>query len=174
MKVKKHSLFPLGYDEISLVDEGAAGSADVLIMKRRVAAGKPKAAKLQPKKKKKGKGKSQENPCTDETNSTGAKDGKSKRSKNFEEKKHPRDEKGQMKETSKESKEKYGKDGTTKAKLEAECRRRRRGNKVKQAKTPNKLPTVKKGRSTITKTSMSTWDSDAHIRALLERKANGR
>lgn len=33
-KVKRHSLRPIVYDEVSLVDEGAAGSAQVLIFKR--------------------------------------------------------------------------------------------------------------------------------------------
>jgi hypothetical protein len=144
-KPKKHALFPLGYDEVSLVDEGAAGSADVLIMKRATTTNKTSGGSS--------------SDCYG-SHETGAKDGKSTRSKNFDEKKHPRDKKGKMKETSKESKEKYGKGGTTKSKLEAQCRK--------------KKSVAKKGRSTIQKSSMSTWNAEAHIRALLERKANGR
>lgn len=143
-KVKKHSLFPHAYDEVSLVDEGAAGSAHVLITK--------KAAKS-------GKGRSMENPCTTDSNPSGAKDGKSKRSKNFEEKKHPRDSKGQMKQTSSESKAKYGKDGTTKAKLDAKCKRR----KKKGSGSVSKIG--------VSKTAMSQWDTQTAVLTKLERKA---
>lgn len=147
--VKKNSLFPIAYDEISLVDEGAAGSADVLISKRNI-------------KKDRGpiNGGSACKSCgaLNSKNSTGAKDGKSKRGKNWKEERHPRDKDGKMKKTSPESKSKYGKDGTTQEKLERKCRSCRNKKRYKN-----------KGRP-VNKSAMSTAISDTHIRALLERK----
>jgi hypothetical protein len=105
---KKYRLVPLEYDEVSLVDSGAAPDAHVVIFKRSGECGKPNS-------------------------STGAKETeeskKSKRAKNFKEGRHPRDEKGRMKQTSSDSKKKYGKGGTTKASLEADCRDKKKSPK---------------------------------------------
>lgn len=189
-KPKRHALFPLAYDEISLVDDGAAGSADVLIMKRngavtkarpragRVVAGSgarepgrpPVKDKNKGKGGKKGGGRSQENPCSTASNKTGKKDGKSTRSKNWKEEKHKRKEGGKFAETSSESKAKNGKGGTTKAKLDAACRKKKggkggnaEGRPVTGSKRPRRKPKIEKS-------SIARWDSDAHLRALMERK----
>jgi hypothetical protein len=156
---KKNALFPIAYDEISLVDEGAAGSADVLIMKRNGIA----------------KGRTQSNPCSTASNSSGKKDGKSTRSKNWDENKHPCDEKGKMKQSSSESKKQNGKGGTTKAKLDAKCKEKKRKG-VKPARQTTRDPEGRRkirrrrAEKSVEKTAMSTWDSDAQVRALMERK----
>ena len=181
--VKKNSLFPIAYDEVSLVDEGAAGSAHVLITKRR-----PVVPKNQ--KGKKGKGKknrygfevtnattgqvvasSKDKPCKScaaakKKNSTGKKDGKSTRSQNWKEERHPRDEKGQMTQSSSESKAAHGKGGTTQAKLDAQCKKCRK----KKGKKGTQHTLVTPIGKTNQPTAMSRWDSEAHIRAIMERK----
>lgn len=141
-KRKKNSLFPIGYDEISLVDSGASQEADVLIFKREVPLSKARPSNPREKKllnavkntkypgkpgSKTGKDRKPESdPCKDVTNSTGAKEDdpskKSERGKNYKEERHKRKEDGTYDKTSAESKKKYGKGGTTKAKQDAECR----------------------------------------------------
>lgn len=170
--VKKHRLRPIEYDEVSLVDNGAAQDAHVLIFKRKT-------------------------PCGDEvpSNSTGKKDGKSKRSKNWDEEKHPRKADGTMDKTSQASKEKYGKDGTTaanrgcgtskgdKKKKKAApktngdknalktaqdiLRNRNKRNKKKKRKVASNLREAE----AAVKKSTTTWADDARVRAILERKA---
>lgn len=170
--VKKHRLRPIEYDEVSLVDSGAAQDAHVLILKRKT-------------------------PCGSEvpSNSTGKKDGKSKRSKNWDEEKHPRKSDGTMDKTSAASKEKYGKGGTTAANRGCGTSKGDADKKKKAPKTngdKNALETArgilnnreknrkKKKRAVnniirdaenAVKKSTSTWDTDARVRAILERKA---
>lgn len=177
--VKKNSLFPIAYDEVSLVDEGAAGSAHVLIAKR----------DKKPKGKRKGKKgeahfevvnagtgqvvasdkKSKNKPCekckaAKKKNSTGKKDGKSTRSQNWKEERHPRDEKGKMTQSSSESKAKHGKGGTTQAKLDASCKQCQKKGK-KKGKAHSLVTPLGKRNS-----AMSRWDSEAQVRAIMERK----
>jgi hypothetical protein len=159
--MQKNSLFPLAYDEISLVDSGAAQDADVLIYKAFAPASAlgpkgsaltaaPKGQKPPPKG---AKPPTMKNPCAKGTNATGAKKGKGKgastRAKNFNPSKHPRNAKGQMAATSAASKKKNGKGGTTKAKLNAACK----------SKSVKKVFAV------------SNWDTDTIVRSKLERKA---
>lgn len=153
--VKKNSLFPIAYDEVSLVDDGAAGSAHVLIKKRRVSVAhdtKPSGKKESPCK-----------ACGAKENSTGKKDGKSTRSKNWKSERHPRDEEGKMAPTSSESKAAHGKGGTTQAKLDSQCKKCKGKKESRKIKNPNVAKTNQP-------TAMSRWDSDAHIRAIMERK----
>jgi hypothetical protein len=163
MPVKKNSLFPLQYDEVSLVDSGANQHADILIMKRENPVTKiavPDTKKTDSKKKRK----PESDPCGDTTNSTGAKETdpskKSTRAKNYKEDRHKRKEDGQFSQTDKKSKEKYGKDGTTKAKQDAECKSK--GGKPKKGTSG---ATLQKSFSFITAVT------DARLRGILERKA---
>lgn len=157
---KKQSLFPVEYDEISLVDSGASQEADVLIFKRdgsitkaRVPGSVPSAGVKGPGGPKKAATPSMSKPCATGTNSTGKKiggaSGASARGKNWAPGKHPRNAKGQMAPTSAKSKQKFGKGGTTKAKLNAACKNK----------------SVKKS------FSFSTWDTDTLLREKIERKA---
>lgn len=180
--VKKNSLFPIAYDEISLVDSGAAGDAHVLIMKRE-SSSEIEKAKIKPKLRrqvnriidqrqaknkkskatigtsapsaKKGGKKPKSTPCNPKS-ATGAKETdpkkKSVRAKNFKEEKHPRKANGQMTQTSAESKKKNGKGGTTKAKQDAACR-------------------AKKGSVKKTNSAMSSWNTEALLMGAIERKA---
>lgn len=149
---KKNALFPIEYDEVSLVDNGAAGGAHVVIFKR----GPGKVVKPPKVKTKLGaaprvkQGRSQSNPCSTKTNSTGQKTGKSStRAKNWNESKHPRNKKGQMATTSAKSKAAHGKGGTTKAKLDAKCR----------------------SKGVSKNYSFMSWNTDAIVRSKMERKA---
>ena len=164
---KKNALFPIAYDEISLVDSGGGAAEDgsiapsVLIMKR---------ANCVP------------------PSSTGAKTGdSSNRAKNWKETRHPR-KKGQFAQTSSDSKSQYGKGGTTSAKQEAECRKKpsktiaeRVAANEKRSRTEMReaglLPPKRKkrkgpkneGRPTVKKSE--SWNTDARLRAIMERKA---
>lgn len=211
---KRQSLFPIEYDEISLVDSGGGAAEDgsispsVLIMKRDNSVNKLNPVSNNPggsskpsgssssgsssssstkstapspvvgsggKKKKK-----KTDPCNPKS-STGAKTGKSsQRAKNWQDGKHPRQQGGKFGTTSAESKKKYGKGGTTKSKQVAECKRRH-GAKVGEAApktrephalkfTPqNALAAGAKGRKK--KILVKSWNTDARLRALVERKA---
>lgn len=197
VRKKKFSLRPIGYDEISLVDDGAAGSAHVLIAKRRsrgrVSANASQSAQnsdtinisRKPPKGKGGrdKGRSQSNPCSTSSNSTGAKTGdSSQRAQNWKDERHKRDQDGQFSETPQESKSKYGKGGTTKAKMDRACRSKK-GSKGKPKKpdvtlkTPRRArkgkvkPSTDDGRSVAKRSAMSTWDTDAQLMSIMERKA---
>lgn len=94
---KKYHLTPTRYDEVSLVDNGAAEDAMVLIMKRDVS----KASSQKPPAKNQKKG------------------GDTQRAQNWNEGRHARTPTGvgggEFSTTSSESKKKYGKGGTTKA-----------------------------------------------------------
>lgn len=181
--VKKNALFPLAYDEVSLVDDGAAGSAHVLITKRTIKkdrgpihTGAPPPPHSSgsgtfnvvrpPKKKKKGVCAS----CGKE-NGTGAKTGdSSNRAKNWKEERHPRDEKGKMKGTDKKSKSAHGKGGTTQAKLDRKCKNCRKKKKdVKKNIVGRKQKFQDKGRPVV-KSAMSSAITDAHVLAIMERK----
>lgn len=172
MNKKKHALFPHAYDEISLVDSGAAQDAHVLILKRDTIGKAEKAVKVKDKKK--------GTPC-DPKSTTGAKETdpkkKSTRGKNFKEERHPRDSKGRMKQTSADSKSKYGKGGSTKAKLARECKDRKGGKGRKPIREittdPERVKAIRRKRreKDKVKKSMTTWAEDARVRATLERKA---
>jgi hypothetical protein len=118
--LKKNRLFPLSYDEISLVDSGGGAAEDgsiapdVLIMKRNTIS-PDQVLKL--------------DPCSPKSSTGEEESKKSKRGKNWKEERHPRDEKGRMKKSSADSKSKHGKGGTTKSKLDAECRKNKSGVK---------------------------------------------
>lgn len=157
---KRNSLFPVEYDEVSLVDSGAADDAHVLIMKR--------AACVAP-------------------SSTGAKTGKSsQRAKSWSETKHPRNASGQMTNTSSASKSKYGKGGTTSAKQEADCKKKK-GPSLKERVKANETRAKKElvaaglvsGKKKVKKSSKKelpvvksdSWNTDARLRAIMERKA---
>lgn len=192
-KPKRNALFPLGYDEVSLVDEGAGEEVDVLIAKRNNAIGKAKSGtvKVGSQSKTPGKGGTgkRSNPCNPKS-STGAKTGNSsKRAVNWKEEKHPRDAKGRMAQSSSESKAKNGKGGTTKSKLDAACRGKKKGGgKSTYVQVRNKKPIgeitsdpdeqkkirsrrrKKQQKGSVEKSALSTWRSnDAHIRAIMER-----
>jgi len=198
-KPKRYSLRPVAYDEVSLVDEGVAGSADVLIMKRktppRTSVGRTRAgshvkdpgsrpskvpntgAKVVPPKK--SSGRSQSNPCSTKTNSTGAKagggKGASQRGQNWQDARHPRDDQGQFGSSSGKSKSKYGKGGTTKSKLDAACRangKKKSGGspiaqqsamnggaaKGRRARRKSQLNVFQNGgRRPVRKSALSTW-----------------
>lgn len=133
---KKNVLFPMEYDEISLVDSGAAGDAHVLIMKRdgssvrKSAPTKPptvpgSTSTPQAAPVKGGHKRKKSNPCNPK-NSTGAKTGdSSQRAENWNEGRHPRQSGGKFGQTSSGSKNKYGNGGTTKAKQNAACRKKK-------------------------------------------------
>jgi hypothetical protein len=139
MTVKKHALFPIAYDEVSLVDEGAAGSANVVIIKRDGSVKKrlpvseaPPPPKVKTRKKTpKGKKKDFLSSSRKRQWKLSREEGdKSGRGSDSWEKKIKRAPKGspaggEFSETSSENKRKYGKNGTTKAKLDA-----RKGKKV--------------------------------------------
>lgn len=175
--VKKHRLRPIEYDEVSLVDSGAAQDAHVLIIKRKT-------------------------PCGGEvpSNKTGAKDGKSERSKKWKEERHKRKADGTYDKTSQASKEKYGKDGTTAAnrgcgtskgdaKKKPETngdknalqtargilRNRDKNRKKKRRQVEENLRDAQKAarrrKNDRVEKSTTTWADDARVRAILERKA---
>lgn len=168
--IKKNSLFPIAYDEISLVDEGAAGSAHVLIAKADTVERVPKKKKLAGG----GKVNGSSGECSSckelkETNSTGAKTGKSSnRAKNWKEERHPRDSKGKMKSSTADSKKAYGKKGTTKAKLESKCKNCRK--KKKGGSGAISGVAKNNARPVVNKSAMSSWDATTRIRAIMERK----
>jgi hypothetical protein len=216
---KKQTLFPLAYDEISLVDAGGGAAEDdsiapsVLIAKRdgsRVRKLNPVGNNPTRKKSKQTPGtkpnltthvtspspssststkplnskkKKKVDPCNPKS-STGKKTGKSsKRAKTWAEGKHPRQtgsKGGQFGTTSSASKKKYGKGGTTKAKQLAECKRRHGSPKPKSTKAPRYVPMNARARNAkgrkrssagVGATVAKSWDTDARVRALLERKA---